>query len=163
MIGFIRKVFLDKKGSAVMLAGLLFAVVMFTFAMYILEYKILLTVRDKIDDAIVGAQLAAFGTADKEKLSYGKIVLPETSARNVFEVYLAANLEGIAAGPISVDEFIIYNPGDYPTTCPRGHQITETTIHCVVTVPVKRPVFKGLLGETLNITIHRDSDSIFLN
>jgi hypothetical protein len=146
-----------------MLAGLLFGIVTFLLGLYILEYRALLIMYDKIDDAVIGAELAALGTADKERLGYGEVVLPEPSARNVFDVYLAANLEGVAAGPISVDEFIIYNPGDYPALCPKGDEITETAIHAVVTVPVKRLAFKGLLGETVDITVHRDSDSIFVD
>jgi len=153
----------DRKGSAVMLAGLLFGIVTFLFGLYILEYRSLLIMYDKIDDSVIGAELAALGTADKERLGYGDIVLPEAGARNVFDVYLATNLEGVAAGPISVQEFIVYNPGDYPAFCPEGDEITETTIHAVVTVPVKRLAFKGLLGETVDITVHRDSDSIFVD
>lgn len=151
----------EKKGSAILLAGVMFAVVVFNFGLYVLEHKALLIQKEKIDDAVIGAQLAALGTADLESLSYGELVIPETNARNVFEVYLMENLGDIPAGPVEIEEFIVYNPGDYPTTCPEGNQITETSIHTVVTVPVERPVFKGVLGGTVDITIHRDSDSIF--
>lgn len=147
----------DKRGSALILGLLFFFIVLF-LGLYVMEFRILLTQKDKANDALTGALLAALGTADKEKVGYEVLELNNDVAKDVFCDYLNRNLGGV--NPV-INEFIIYNPGDYPTTCPQGTLIKETSIHAVITVTFKRPVFKGLLGETIELTLHKDSDDIF--
>lgn len=150
----------DKQGSAVILLGLLFFFVCFLFGSAVMEYRMLLIFRDKINDALVGAELAAVGTLDKEKMGYGVLELDPASAREVFDAYLLENLGELPASPPVVEEFVVYNPGDYPSVCPYGAIIQETAVHAVIRVEVARPLFRGLLGETVSFTVHKDSDDI---
>jgi hypothetical protein len=163
--GVLKKIMADKKGSAVVLFGTLLAVILFTFGMLVVEWQMLLICRNKAEDALAAAELAALGTADREALGYGVMKLPEGEAWSVFLGYLIENIEQnlgrVLAGEVEIEEFIIYNPGSYPAVCPRGSEIKETAVHAVITVPIRRPVFRGLLGDTVNMTIHLDSDSIF--
>lgn len=144
-----------------MLLGLLFFFIVFFAGLAAVEFRILLTMRDKINDALTGAELAALGTADRDKLGYGIVELPLNEAGAAFESYLAANLQGVAVEPPVIEEFIVFNPGDYPALCPRGSLIEETAVHAVISVTVERPLFKGLFGERAVFTIHKDSDDIF--
>ena len=66
----------------------------------------------------------------------------------------------IAIDRVEVEEFIVYNPDDYPTECPEGTPITNTSIHVVVKFKVERPVLR-MFGNDVNITIHRDVDNYY--
>lgn len=151
----------DRRGSAVLLLGLLFFFIIFIFGMYLMEYRILLAQKDKINDALVGAELAALGTVDREKLGYWIFELPENEARTVFEAYFFENLQDVCVGLPVVNEFIVFNHDDVPSVCPSGNIIEEPAVHAVITVTVKRPVLRGLLGDTVEFTLHKDSDDIF--
>lgn len=161
----------DKKGSGVLIFGLLFLIPFMTFSMFLIESKLLYTEKSMADDAIVAAGLAALKSNNPYDAAYGEYYLDPAAARNTFNQYLKANMKlddsynplpgSVAAGPVRIDEFQVYNPGDFPTTCPWGVSINRTAIHVVVKFQVKRPALTGLFGKTVNVTIHRYVDNFY--
>ncbi|WP_273701799.1 hypothetical protein [Tepidanaerobacter acetatoxydans] len=162
----------DKRGSSSLLFGLLFLIPLFIFSVWLIESKYLYTTKAIADDAVVAAGLAALKSANPYDAAYGEYHLDPSAARNTFNQYLKANMKlddgyrplhgSVAAGTVRIDEFIVYNPGDYPTVCPRGVPINRTSIHVVVRFQVKRPALRGLFGSLTNMTIHRDLDNFYV-
>ena len=161
----------DKKGSAVLIFGLLFLIPLFMFSFWIIESKLLNTQYNMADDAVVSAGLGALRSTNTVDLAYGEYNLDPDTARETFYDLLRKNMKldyyfrpmpgSIAVGPVFVSEFRVYNPGDYPTECPRGTPINNTSIHVVVKFKVKRPVLRGMFGQTVDMTIHRDVDNYY--
>ncbi|WP_422445310.1 hypothetical protein [Thermoanaerobacterium sp. DL9XJH110] len=161
----------DKRGSGSLILGLLFLIPFFVFSVFLIESKYLYTTRAVADDAVVAAGLAALKSNNPYDAAYGEYVLDPSAARITFDEYLKKNMKlddafnplpgSVAAGTVRIDEFRVYNPGDYPATCPWGVSINRTAIHVVVRFQVKRPALTGLFGETVNVTIHRDVDNFY--
>jgi len=161
----------DKRGSGTIIFGLLFLIPFMTFSMFLIESKFLMSLKNAADDAVTAAALAALKSTNPIDIAYGEYMLDTDAARNTFYEYLRKNMKldvgmnpipgSFAAGPVYVDEFIVYNPGSYPTFCPRGTYIQNTAIHVVVRFKTRRPVLKGLFGEYVDITIHRDVDNYY--
>lgn len=161
----------DKRGSGTLIFGLLFLIPFMTFGFWIIESKLLNTQYNMADDAIVTAGLGALKSADPIELAYGEWHLDSSSARKVFNDLLKKNMKldnnfnplpgSVAISPVKVEEFIVYNPEDYPTECPRGTLINNTSIHVVVSFKMKRPVLHGLFGKEVSTKIHRDLDNYY--
>ena len=161
----------DKRGSGVIVFGLLFLIPFMIFSMFLIESKLLYTEKSMADDAIVASCLAALKSNNPYDAAYGEYYLEPVAARNTFNKYLKANMKldddynplpgSIANSQVKVEDFRIYNPGDYPTACPRGVLINKTALHVVVRFQIKRPALTGLFGKTVNITIHRDVDNFY--
>ena len=161
----------DKRGSATLIIGLLFLIPFMTFGFWTIESRLLNTQYNMADDAIVAAGLGALKSANPLDLAYGEYKLDPDMARDTFNDLLKKNMKldnsfnplpgSIAISPVKIEEFIIYNPGDYPTECPRGTVIQDTSIHVVVKFKVKRPVLRGMFGKTVDMTVHRDLDNFY--
>lgn len=161
----------DKRGSGSLILGLFFLIPFFIFSVWLIESKYLYTTKAIADDAVVAAGLAALKSNNPYDAAYGEYYLDPSAARMTFDEYLKKNMKlddgfnplpsSVAAGTVRVDEFIVYNPGDYPAACPRGVPITRTAIHVVVRFQVKRPGLTGIFGKTTNVAIHRDVDNFY--
>lgn len=161
----------DKRGSGTIIFGLLFFIPFMTFSMFLVECRFLYTIKNAADDAVVAAALAALKSANPVDIAYGEYMLDTNAARDTFYEYFRKNMKldagmnplpgSVAVGPVYVDEFIVYNPGSYPTFCLRGTYIKNTAIHVVVKFRAKRPALKGLFGEYVDIVIHRDVDNFY--
>ncbi|KUK11528.1 MAG: Uncharacterized protein XD50_0311 [Clostridia bacterium 41_269] len=127
--------------------------------------------KNTADDAVVGAALAALKNADPVELAYGEYVLNKSEAEETFLSHFRENMRldenfnpqpgSIAKSPVDIEEFIIYNPGEYPTTCPKGNLIQNTSIHVVIHFKAERPGLRGLFGKYVDITVHRDVDNLY--
>ena len=161
----------DKKGISSIFIALLFLIPFMTFSMFLIESRFLYTIKNSADDAVVAAALAALKSTNPVDIAYGEYVLDPNAARDTFYEYLRKNMKldenmnplpgSVAAGPVHVDEFIVYNPGSYPTFCPRGTFIKNTSIHVVISFKAKRPALTGLFGKYVEIVIHRDVDNFY--
>lgn len=161
----------SSKGTGTIVFALLFLLPFMIFSIFLIERQYLISLKNTADDAVVGACLAALKSTDPIELAYGEYVLNKSEAENVFYHHLRKNLKldgdlnpqsgSIALTPVEVEEFIIYNPGEYPTTCPKGIPVTNTTIHTVVSFQVKRPGLRGMFGDKADIRIHRDVDNLY--
>ncbi|MDN5332126.1 MAG: hypothetical protein PWP45_1351 [Tepidanaerobacteraceae bacterium] len=161
----------DRRGSGTLIFSLLFLIPFMTFSMFLVESRLLYTVKNAADDAVTAAALAALKSTNPVDVAYGEYLLDTDAARGTFYEYLRKNMKldvgmnpipgSFAAGPVYVDEFIVYNPGSYPTFCPRGTYIQNTAIHVVVRFKTRRPALKGLFGEYVDIVIHRDVDNFY--
>jgi len=162
----------DKRGSGSLILGLLFLIPFFIFSVFLVESKYLYTTKAIADDAVVAAGLAALKSTNPYDAAYGEYYLDTSAARDTFNEYLKANMKlddgynplpgSVAAGTVRIDEFRVYDPGDYPTICPWGVPINKTSIHVVVRFQVKRPGLRGLFGSMVNVTIHRDIDNFYV-
>ncbi|WP_246110705.1 hypothetical protein [Thermosediminibacter litoriperuensis] len=161
----------DKRGSGTIIFGLLFLIPFMTFSMFLVESKFLYSIKNAADDAVTAAALAALKSVNPLDIAYGEYVLDANAARDTFYEYLRNNMKldagmnplpgSVAVGPVYVDEFIVYNPESYPAFCPRGTYIKNTAIHVVLRFKTRRPVLKGLFGEYVDITLHRDVDNYY--
>lgn len=147
----------DKRGSAVMLLGLLFIFGFFLFSLIVLDYMVMKTNMEKAKDAVTAACLAALGELNQEALGYNIIEIDPAAAEATFLTYLESNLQGLSS--IVVEEFQVYNQDELPAVCPSGNTLTEPSIHVVVPITLDRPALRGLLGATYNFTIHVDCDN----
>lgn len=162
----------DRRGSGTLLFGLLFLIPFMVFSFWIIESRLLYIEKSIADDAIVAAGLAALKGANPVEAAYGNYYIDPSQARLVFDEYLKRNMKlddgfypeqgSIAMDHVRVEEFIVYNPGDYPTECPNGTLIKDTSIHVVVKFKARRPVLRGLFGEEVDMTIHRDIDNYYV-
>jgi len=161
----------DKRGSGALIFGLFFLIPFMTFSMFLVESRFLYAVKNTADDAVTAAALAALKSNNPVDAAYGEYLLDTNAARGTFYEYLRKNMKldagmnplpgSFAAGPVYVDEFIVYNPGSYPAFCPRGTYIKNTAVHVVVRFRAKRPALRGLFGEYVDIVIHRDVDNFY--
>ncbi|WP_187286582.1 hypothetical protein [Thermosediminibacter oceani] len=161
----------DKRGSGTIIFGLLFLIPFMTFSLFLIESRLLYTVKNAADDAVTAAALAALKSTNPVDIAYGEYMLDINTARETFYEYLRKNMKldagmnplpgSIAAGAVYVEEFTVYNPGSYPTFCSRGTYIQNTAIHVVVRFKTRRAALKGLFGEYVDITIHRDVDNYY--
>lgn len=161
----------DKRGSGTIIFGLLFLIPFMTFSLFLIESRLLYTVKNAADDAVTAAALAALKSNNPVDIAYGEYLLDTNAARDTFYEYLRKNMKlddgmnplpgSVVAGPVYVEEFAIYNPGSYPAFCPRGTYIKNTAIHVVVKFRAKRPALKGLFGDNVDIVIHRDVDNFY--
>lgn len=161
----------DKRGSGALIFGLLFLIPFMTFGFWIIESKLLNTQYNMADDAIVAAGLGALKSANPLDLAYGEYKLDSDMARKTFDDLLRKNMKldnnfnplpgSAVKSPVKIEEFKVYNPGDYPTECPQGTLIQDTSIHVVVAFKVERPALKGMFGETVDVAIHRDVDNYY--
>lgn len=161
----------DKKGSGVILLTLLFLIPLFVFSIFLIESRYLYNIKNVADDAVVSSALAALKSADSVDAAYGEYVLDKDAAKDTFYEYLKKNMKlddnmnpmsgSVAAGPVHVDEFIVYNPGDYPTYCPRETLIRNTSIHVIISFKARRPGLTGLFGRYVDIVVHRDVDNFY--
>jgi len=146
----------DKRGSAVLLLGLLFISGFFIFTVFLLEFLVLQAEMEKAQDAVTAACLAALGEINQEALSYNIVEIDPAAAEATFLAYLEDNLQVPGA---SVEEFAVYNQADLPAVCSSGNTLNETSIHAVVPITLNRPVFKGLFGSVYKFTIHVDCNN----
>lgn len=161
----------DNRGTGTLIFGLLFLLPLMTFGMFLVESRILYIERDIADDAVVMAALASLRCVNAIEAAYGEYVLDPVLAREVFEEYLRKNLKldsslnpmpgSIASGPVTVEDFRVYNPGGVPAQCPLGTPIERTSVHVVVRIPADRPALRGLFGDRVYIKIHRDVDNYY--
>lgn len=146
----------DKRGSAVLLLGILFIFGFFIFSTFIMEFMVLKIEMEKAQDAVTAACLAALGEINQEALGYNIIEIDPDAAEATFLAYLEDNLQVPGA---TVEEFAVYNQADLPAVCPSGNTLSEASIHAVVPITLNRPVLKGLFGSFYNFTIHVDCDN----
>jgi len=161
----------DKKGIGTIFLVLLFLIPLFIFSIFLIESRFLYTIKNTADDAVVAAALAALKSTNPVDIAYGEYVLDPNAARDTFYEYLKKNIKldanmnplqgSFATGPVYMEEFIVYNPGSYPTFCPRGTFIKNTSIHVVIKFKVRRPGLTGLFGKYVDIVIHRDVDNFY--
>ena len=90
--------------------------------------------------------------------------------RSTFEEYLRTNLKldatltptdpenGLVGDQVQILEFTVLNPADLPTSCSQGTIITNTAVHVVLIVPIRKLFGAG--GPIENLTIHMDTDVI---
>lgn len=147
----------DKRGSAVMLLGLLFIFGFFLFSLIVLDYIVMKTNMEKSKDAVTAACLAGLGELNQEALSYNIIEIDLVAAEATFRSYLEDNLQGISS--TVVEEFQVYNRDDLPVICTNGNTLTNSSIHTVVPITLNRTVLRGLLGDNYSFRIHVDCDN----
>lgn len=161
----------DRKGISSIFLVMLFLIPFITLSVFLIESRYLYTIKNSADDAVVSSALAALKSADPVDAAYGEYVLDKDAAKNTFYEYLKKNMKlddnlnpmsgSVAASSVHVDEFIVYDPGDYPTYCPKGTLIRNTSIHVVISFKARRPGLTGLFGKYVDIVVHRDVDNFY--
>lgn len=161
----------SERGSAVIILTILFLIIILVLSFFMIEKKMLLVKKDAADDSVTFAELAALKASNSVKMAYGEYYVDPDVAYNVFVEYLKRNLKlddslnplpgSIANSKVTIYDFKVYNPGEYPTTCPLGTPITRTSIHAVIGFSAKRPILKGLFGNSVFIKVHKDTDNFY--
>ncbi len=164
-----------KRGSAAIDVVIFSAVLVFILLPVfsaVMEKYLLNEKCQRIRDAADMANMAVYYSLDIKSLSRVGINFDIQKARAVYEGVLAENLrldsglmpeEGsIAEGPVSVDGLEIYTAG-LPLRCPNGVIIERSSIHSVVSIPVRPALYRQMLlsalgKEFVRLTVHIDSE-----
>lgn len=169
----VKSILGSHRGVAVIIIALLFFVCLIVMGMYIVEDKYLRLGHSVVDDAVVGAGLAALASSIETEIAYGEYALDKAEAERVFMAHLQRSLglndalhpgpNSIITGPIKIESLIIYNPEEisHGLQCPLGTPVETTAIHVVLSFDLKRPALKGIFGDTVEVRIHRDVDNYY--
>ncbi|KKM13048.1 hypothetical protein SY88_00320 [Clostridiales bacterium PH28_bin88] len=143
----------DNKGTAAAIIGVI--TVMLAMMLFALAFDtaFLYARRDAIKQALDYSNMAVYRNLDLDKLADGILYINKTAAEDTFQEFLAQNLRldgslnplpgSLAAGPVQVVDFRVFNPEDLPNIDGLGNPVTEVSVYSQVRVPV-RPVFSGL-------------------
>jgi len=156
----------DKKGAASAVIGsITIMVAMMLFALAF-DTAFLYARRDAIKQALDYSNMAVYRNLKRNKLADGIIEINETAGQDTFRQFLAQNLrldgnlnplEGsLAAGPVQIIDFKVFNPEDLPNIDGLGNRVTEVSVYSQIRVPV-RPVFSGLFT-TVSILVAITTD-----
>lgn len=159
----------DKRGTATSIMGAVAILTAISVFALVFDLGYLALKQKAIKRGLDYANLAVFREIDQDLLARGVIHINQLPAEDTFRTYLQQNLRldtslaplpgSIAAGPVSIDEFQVFNTEDLPAVDGLGHPITEVSVYSAITVPVQ-PFFIGLFGPvTLRVAITTDVPS----
>ncbi len=162
----------DNHGSAGILIGIILTFIFSLLLALHAETEILNNKVMRVQNALDASISASFTETNLQTRN-----IPALNARDVFVFYLRENLlldevmaplsGSVASAPVTY-EFIVYNipanrqlsDGNIGGTTKTGELVKEPGIWARVHVPV-RPIFTGILGESIIITRHRLIELMF--
>ncbi|MCR4441240.1 MAG: hypothetical protein QHH10_03875 [Peptococcaceae bacterium] len=145
----------DQKGGASAVTGAITVMIAMMLLALAFDTAYLYARRDAIKQALDYSNMAVYRNLDREKLADRLLAIEEIAAQDTFREFLAQNLRldgnlnplpgSLAAGPVQVADFRVFNPEDLPNTDGLGNPVTEVSVYSRVRVPVK-PLFAGLFA-----------------
>lgn len=164
-----------KRGSGVtdviIIAGLIVFVILPILSV-VLEKFTILPKGQLIKDSIDIANISIYNALSVPETSKAIVVPDNTEALNIYKRLLAENLNlnadltptsnSLAEGPVAIDSLIIYS-GGFPQVCPYGVILSRTTVHTVVTIPIKPSLYRAILlqlmgKEYVELKVHVDTE-----
>lgn len=156
----------DRKGGATAVIGAIITLISMMLFALAFDTAFLYARRDAIKQALDYSNMAVYRNLNREKLVDGILEIDVTSAQDTFREFLANNLRldgnlnplpgSLAAGPVQVVDFQVFNPEDLPNTDGLGNIVTEVSVYSQIRVPVK-PIFSGLFS-TVSVPVAITTD-----
>lgn len=156
----------DRKGGATAVIGAIITLISMMLFALAFDTAFLYARRDTTKQALDYSNMAVYRNLNREKLADGILEIDVISAQDTFREFLANNLRldgnlnplpgSLAAGPVQVVDFQVFNPEDLPNTDGLGNIVTEVSVYSQIRVPVK-PIFSGLFG-TVSVPVAITTD-----
>jgi len=156
----------DRKGGATAVIGAIITLISMMLFALAFDTAFLYARRDAIKQALDYSNMAVYRNLNREKLVDGILEIDVISAQDTFREFLANNLRldgnlnplpgSLAAGPVQVVDFQVFNPEDLPNTDGLGNIVTEVSVYSQIRVPVK-PIFSGLFS-TVSVPVAITTD-----
>ena len=123
----------NKKGSAVLITVLLFSTILIFANIGFVNYRLLLSQRDSLEDAVVSTALSELAYTDPLKMAYGEIEILATPQKfmNDLQNIIPNTLNSAYCRiDLNASKVIIYNN---PGTAPDGTYIPKPSIYADIT------------------------------
>ena len=147
-----------KRGSSgvtdvIIIAGLIVFVILPILSV-VMEKFIILPKGQLIKDSIDISNIATYNALKVQEASKVIVIPDDIEALTIYKKQLAVNLKlnddltpkpnSLAEGPVTIDSLLIYS-GGFPQSCPYGVILNRTTVHTVVTIPIKPSLYRAIL------------------
>lgn len=143
----------DRKGTASAVIGMIFVMIAMMLIALVFDTAFIFAKRDAIKQALDYSNMAVYRNLNEEKLAEGILEIDKTTAQDTFQEFLIKNLrldsslnplpDSLAAGPVEVEDFRVFNSEDLPNTDGLGNLVTEVSVYSQIRIPLK-PVFSGI-------------------
>lgn len=143
----------DRKGTASAVIGMIFVMIAMMLIALVFDTAFIFAKRDAIKQALDYSNMAVYRNLNEEKLAEGILEIDKTTAQDTFQEFLIKNLrldsslnplpDSLAAGPVEVEDFRVFNSEDLSNTDGLGNLVTEVSVYSQIRVPLK-PVFSGI-------------------
>ena len=156
----------DRKGTASAVIGMIFIMIAMMLIALAFDTAFIYARRDAIKQALDYSNMSVYRNLNKERLAEGILEIDKTMAKDTFQGFLIENLrldssfnpqaDSLAAGPVEIEDFRLFNPDDLPNTDGLGNRVTEVAVYSQIRVPLK-PVFSGIFA-TFSIPVAITTD-----
>lgn len=143
----------NRKGTASAVIGMIFVMIAMMLIALVFDTAFIFAKRDAIKQALDYSNMAVYRNLNEEKLAEGILEIDKTTAQDTFQEFLIENLrldsslnplpDSLAAGPVEVEDFRVFNSEDLPNTDGLGNLVTEVSVYSQIRIPLK-PVFSGI-------------------